>query len=138
MKHHLAALMLSVVVLPAAASAQPTPPPAADNTQPFEEQAERNAALKSGDKAAIAKTTADENAAFAKWRELLKGLDQTKVTEFAEAIGEAQRDYFEAHCGGRSMGQEIMAWSGIAYFYDFTFTHHRDSRREVTHDRHGM
>jgi hypothetical protein len=57
-------------------------------------------------------------AAFAKWREIARGLDQAKVAELAGAIGEAQRDYFEARCGGRSLGQEIMAWSGIAHFYD--------------------
>jgi hypothetical protein len=57
-------------------------------------------------------------AAFAKWRDLARSLDQTKVTELAGAIGESQRDYFEPQCGGRGMGQEIMAWSGIAYFHD--------------------
>jgi hypothetical protein len=57
-------------------------------------------------------------AAFTKWRDLLRAIDRTKVTELAEAIGEAQRDYFEPQCGGRTMGQEVMAWSAIAYFYD--------------------
>jgi len=57
-------------------------------------------------------------AAFAKWRDLLKAIDTTRIADLAEAIGEAQREFFERECGGRSMGQEVMAWSAIAYFHD--------------------
>lgn len=57
-------------------------------------------------------------AAFTKWRDLMRSLVAMKVADLAEAIGEAQRDYFEPQCGGRALGQEIMAWSGIAYFHD--------------------
>lgn len=57
-------------------------------------------------------------AAFAKWRELLKDVDGARVADLANRIGEAQIEYFEKRCGGRAMGQEIMAWSGIAYFHD--------------------
>lgn len=62
--------------------------------------------------------TASWRAAFAKWRELLKAVDTTRLADLAEAIGDSQRDFFERECGGRSMGQEVMAWSGIAYFHD--------------------
>lgn len=57
-------------------------------------------------------------AAFSKWRELLKGFDKTSVSELATAIGKAQIEFFEKQCGGRAMGQEIMAWTALAYFYD--------------------
>lgn len=57
-------------------------------------------------------------AAFVKWRDLLKELDKASLSDLAGAIGEAQFDYFEKQCGGRDMGQEVMAWTGIAYFYD--------------------
>lgn len=57
-------------------------------------------------------------AAFTKWRDLLKGIGGASLSELANAIGEAQFDYFEKQCGGRSMGQEVMAWTGIAYFHD--------------------
>jgi hypothetical protein len=57
-------------------------------------------------------------AAFAKWRELLKEGAGASVGELAGRIGEAQIDYFEKRCGGRAMGQEIMAWSGLAYHFD--------------------
>lgn len=56
-------------------------------------------------------------AAFAKWRELLRDIDKTAVAALADKVGEAQLDYFEKRCGGRAMGQEIMAWTGIAYYY---------------------
>ena len=56
-------------------------------------------------------------AAFVKWRDLLKNLDKTTLSDLATAISEAQFDYFERQCGGRAMGQEIMAWTGIAYFH---------------------
>ncbi|MBX9618849.1 MAG: hypothetical protein K2X10_06850 [Hyphomicrobiales bacterium] len=57
-------------------------------------------------------------AAFSKWRELLKAFEKSSLVDFATAISDAQLDYFEKQCGGRSMGQEIMAWTGIAYYYD--------------------
>lgn len=70
MKPLIAAMLLGAMALPAAVHAQParSPSAGAEDTSPFVEQAERKAAIKSGDKAAIAKATADENAAFARWR----------------------------------------------------------------------
>lgn len=57
-------------------------------------------------------------AGFAKWSEMLKDLGNTKLKDLAERVNDAQTEYFEKQCGGRSMGQEIMAWTGIAYFFD--------------------
>lgn len=57
-------------------------------------------------------------AAFAIWRDLLKDLPKVKIADLAERIGEAQVANFEKRCGGRALGQEIMAWSGIAYLFD--------------------
>lgn len=55
---------------------------------PFAAQAARNAALKSGDKTLIAKATADEDAAFAKWR--LDHAAAAAVTPESKALYEAR------------------------------------------------
>ncbi len=57
-------------------------------------------------------------AGFAKWAELLKDIRTQKLAELAEVLSEAQVDYFERQCGGRSLGQEVMAWTAIAYYFD--------------------
>ena len=76
MKSHLAALLVLSAAPPATALAQPAGPrpgpaeaaAAGETLTPHEAQVRRAAAIKSGDKAAIAKATADEDAAFARWR----------------------------------------------------------------------
>ena len=76
MKSHLAALLVLSAAPPATALAQPAGPrpgpaeaaAAGETLTPHEAQVRRAAAIKSGDKAAIAKAGADEDAAFAKWR----------------------------------------------------------------------
>jgi hypothetical protein len=57
-------------------------------------------------------------AGFATWRELLRDIGTVKIGDLAARIGEAQLEQFERRCGGRALGQEIMAWTGVAYFFD--------------------
>ncbi len=70
MKTSIPAMIFGTFLCAGSSIAQSQTPsnPQPDNTAPFAEQAERLAAVRSGDKAAIKRTTADENAAFAKWR----------------------------------------------------------------------
>lgn len=57
-------------------------------------------------------------AGFATWRELLRDIGTAKLGDLAARIGDAQQEMFERRCGGRALGQEIMAWTGIAYYFD--------------------
>ncbi|RMG78805.1 MAG: hypothetical protein D6712_20710 [Chloroflexi bacterium] len=54
--------------------------------------------------------------ALAHWREVLAELDPCD----AEAIARAafvHQGWFERHCGGRHMGQEVMVWAGIGQYF---------------------
>lgn len=57
-------------------------------------------------------------AGFATWRELLRDVGAVKLGDLAARIGDAQMEHFERRCGGRALGQEIMAWTGVAYYFD--------------------
>lgn len=54
---------------------------------------------------------------MAKWNELFEGHAEDDVTAWAEWLGKTQIPFFEAQCGGRSYGQEVMAWSGFGTLY---------------------
>ncbi len=55
--------------------------------------------------------------AFGKWRKVFEDIQTVSVDELARRIHLEQIGHFETHCGGRFEGQEVMAWSAIAYFY---------------------
>lgn len=50
------------------------------------------------------------------WNKILESKDSEDVNKLAELLFEKQLQ-FESECGGRWMGQEIMAVVGIAQFY---------------------
>jgi hypothetical protein len=50
-----------------------------------------------------------------RWEEIL-GSGQIDVPLLAERLKDEQR-FFEQECGGRYLGQEIMAWSALAYLF---------------------
>jgi hypothetical protein len=50
------------------------------------------------------------------WRSVLRNVDATDPDAIAEAA-EAEQMWFEHNCGGRYIGQEIMAVAGIAQYY---------------------
>ncbi len=50
------------------------------------------------------------------WGDLVTRNAGAPLADFARDVGSAQR-WFEQHCGGRSLGQQIMAWVAVAQFY---------------------
>lgn len=55
-------------------------------------------------------------AAQQKWAKILANIDSISTANLAETLSNHQ-DWFESNCGGRLLGQEIMAWSAFGYFY---------------------
>jgi len=55
-------------------------------------------------------------AAQAHWKTLLHDIDTVSVDDLAKRLSSAQT-WFESHCGGRWMGQELMEWTGFASMY---------------------
>jgi len=51
------------------------------------------------------------------WKEILDDIGFDNVDELAKRLFTDQL-WFEHNCGGRTLGQEVMAISGIAQFYD--------------------
>lgn len=51
-----------------------------------------------------------------RWDEIFQEVDPLDVKTLAERLTHEQR-WFETHCGGRRVGQEIMVVTGIARFY---------------------
>jgi hypothetical protein len=58
----------------------------------------------------------DFAAANAIWPELFEFMKDANVIDWAQWLTNKQYQ-FESQCGGRSDGQEVMAWSGFAYLY---------------------
>lgn len=51
-----------------------------------------------------------------KWQEILSDIKTVSVSELAERLSSAQ-PWFEANCGGRTKGKQIMPWTGFASIY---------------------
>jgi hypothetical protein len=51
------------------------------------------------------------------WEEFYREHENEGVEDWANWISAAQTSEFEEHFGGRLLGQEVMAWSAIAYHY---------------------
>lgn len=51
------------------------------------------------------------------WNEIWKDPKSETVEGLADLLSSKQLT-FEANCGGRYLGQEVMAWSGFAQLYD--------------------
>ncbi|WP_233889692.1 hypothetical protein [Paraburkholderia flagellata] len=58
-------------------------------------------------------------AAKQRWSEILADITEVSVEELAERLTREQF-WFEHHCGGRWVGQEVMVWSGFASIYATT------------------
>jgi hypothetical protein len=52
-----------------------------------------------------------------KWDEFFETHRGQDVTEWAKWLTEQQIIFFEHECGGRGLGQEVMAWSGFGVLY---------------------
>jgi hypothetical protein len=48
-----------------------------------------------------------------KWDEFFETHCDLDVTEWTKWLHDQQIRFFEHKCGGRSLGQEVMAWSGF-------------------------
>jgi hypothetical protein len=63
-----------------------------------------------------ADTVAYYNAAKVHWKEILQSEDAVNAEKLSQTLNLEQL-WFEHNCGGRFVGQEIMAIVGIAQFY---------------------
>ncbi len=54
--------------------------------------------------------------ALGHWREVLAEVDACDVEAIAR-VAFAQQGWFERHCGGRGMEQEVMVWAGIGQYF---------------------
>lgn len=52
-----------------------------------------------------------------KWAEFFKTHEKASTAEWSKWISAQQIGFFEQHCGGRLLGQEVMAWSGFGSLY---------------------
>lgn len=52
-----------------------------------------------------------------KWPELFVSMKNDDVSKWAKWLSDAQLIFFEPKCGGRLLGQEVMAWSGFGHLY---------------------
>jgi hypothetical protein len=68
--------------------------------------------------------------AAAKWPELFTMYIHRSAADWAEWLEREQIVFFERECGGRSDGQEVMAWSGFAFIYS-TELGFEDRRRQA-------
>lgn len=55
-------------------------------------------------------------AAKAHWQGIFQNLEEISAADLANVITNEQH-WFEHHCGGRRLGQEIMAYTAFATFY---------------------
>ena len=55
-------------------------------------------------------------AAHTHWQTLLRDIDSVSVEDLAARLSSAQ-SWFERHCGGRWLGQEVMVWTAFATMY---------------------
>ena len=55
--------------------------------------------------------------ANAKWQEFFQTHRALGVKDWAQWLTDQQLSFFEHQCGGRLLGQEVMAWSGFATLY---------------------
>lgn len=53
-----------------------------------------------------------------KWDEFFKAHQNASTAEWAQWLTDKQIVFFEHQCGGRTPGQEVMAWSGYGALYD--------------------
>lgn len=51
------------------------------------------------------------------WKEILENPKNEDVESLAKSLS-SEQFWFERNCGGRFLGQEIMAVTGLAQFYD--------------------
>ncbi|MGA8171662.1 MAG: hypothetical protein WB816_12650 [Methylocystis sp.] len=57
-------------------------------------------------------------AAKRKWILFFETHKNQSASEWAKWLAAEQITFFERRCGGRSLGQEVMAWSGFGALYD--------------------
>jgi len=55
--------------------------------------------------------------ALSKWKEMLADSKNNNVEKLAKRISSEQIPFFESKCGGKDIGQEVMAFAGLGQFY---------------------